>query len=1716
MRLNTEYPNGVRLFGHMITAMHALRTGDQMSLIKLTQTASHLILHAGRADLKMSNVLRDLSSVLPMPVRTRARLLPVQYRRAALPKASAASSIVLVIEDERPDPINMRAMVDRYYPSLTDVKLVFVGNMPEPRQLDFVTKFFKNNLEGQICSLLNDYTPNDSSNIRDIVGGSYVIAEQIGEFVRRQLTGIRRDHFTFFHEPILLALEDRYYRHLRLLKAFDLFLADCDADEVLGIGIAGGYLPALLSIAMRHFDSRAVRVSTFGASVQGLDHCLSGIVSAGKITPQLPQSSRLVEFTTPLPFVSERFGPVRPLPNDIGVVGTPTLAPEAFVARIKQMAEATANLKAAYEQMSDAEVDDAFTQCPVAVYGDQGVDVDEPWLCLIVNLEERVYGSLAWELLRHYLPRSKVLIIDHTPERSPILDRVKSELFATARCCRVYNFLSLAHKMEAPGGLADRVPLKGFSAIHRAIWPEIDILVDCEPFIEAMRPADGHANSKAIVHHLRVAYSSLMVFRRYAVRGVVVLPTRNTHMRVGAQAARLFGVPTIEAQTMLGGKMLRHRGPNSDQCAVLDTWSRDYYQHYFGYPAEHVRVLGSLRFDNFMANLEANRDERESLKETLFPGAPEGFPLVMFGTQPLDAERNLHCLKLVIEACKDIDECRVVVKLHPAESQSKAKAYSELAVSLMPADRVAVLTDVNLAALMAVSNLVVAQSSNILLEAAYLDRRACSLHFSANEPPISFGEMGVAEEIRHESRVAIKLKQLLTIPAGSHPVDQSRRAYVEMNPQLAHGGYLERLVQAIDEMQVVDLAIEQVMEADVARTEHFAAGVVAPVRARRQPVMRAFDAQTPVNSLADFVTAFQGGPGANFYRFRQFVNKLSSERRTMLASELAGALAQQSAASITHLVLSMHLALESVDVRQLAAFMAQVDDLVRAGMSTSKREAVHLGTFAFFRPVAITSAAAYFRDNEEGYVPAPSRPDIRRLLVLTEGDIDPEVALDYVGRSFPNAEAVTISFLSRPNNVVDRFQDELLPRTDRRYAFIDLLADYTGNYMPSINSCVGASYVQGDAVCDVALRDVSGPLQHVLGFLREPLTQGIEDHYYRYLRTLKAASVLFEANPADALLLVAATGTNVASVSAMAQRHFSRDDIFVSVPARRITQFEHVVEQIRQCTAEAAAAPEPIEPSPLADFRPPPPFCSFVHGPIRPALDADTLLPLSGQDAYRDRYADMQAHAEQLAAYVGGLGKADTDAWLVTVPVARYGSDDNGDDPWVLLAVNFNDRVHATLYEDLISHYARDTRLILFDFSELGGAAYAGVEERQFGNARYVEVYKYREILRGLSLPPELTFPATALEIGHLHPMIHRNAGIGINFADLDGVLNQADSRTGSGMMPSHLAVAFGVIALVNGRNVAKAVACPTRSSLMRMVAQTARLFKIPTLEAQTVLNGRMVRHRAPSTDYCSVLETWSRDYYADFFGYPRERLLLGGALRYDRIVEGVENDAARETIANLRETLFPGSGNAPLVVFGTQPMQMSDNLFFIERLLEACLQVPETRVVIKVHPAESESNRRAYERVGKKLFPEDRLLVTKDVDTYHLMMAANLTASQTSNILLEAGFLDCRAVSLHFGAYHPPVDFEEMNAAMIIKDPAVLPEIVRDLLTAPPGTHWFDARRRHFIDENPQLVDRQYRRRIVSFLDLLDGWKDGYEAMVADDQARLEAFDPATCGWRL
>lgn len=1709
---SAAYPENIRLVAYAVVMTQAFLSKDWRQLLIYLRQSHPIIQGGARQEPGAANVVRDLSSVLPRSLNVQTNTLSTNYRKAVPAKKSRAPRLAVIV-DGGELPVAGFQRILALYSCLESVHVAFLGPVSETQRAKLRNTDYGADISAEYSELPMAYAVTD---MPDAAGAAYVMADHLGNSVEKGLSSVPQDHFVFFHEPLLLSIEGRYYRYLSSVKATDRFLNQ-GFDEVLVIGGGGDYFPSIISVCKNYFDDQNLKVSTLGARVETLPACLAAIRRHGRLEKRgsVPETYRLGGFRPPHPYVSASYGPLRP---SVDQEGFPVLSPESLEKRLTRTDSAAASLRAFYaEEMSERSLDDILAGV-VRDYGQIDTAPDEPWICLVVNLGERVYGDLYLEILQHYLPRRKVLVIDHTARKNSLSEEEERALFGDARCCRVVDFLALAAPDRVP---AKRIALgrrRSLSHIYAGVWKDVDLLIGQKAFVETMESAERLVWRRVLGHHLRVGASTLDVLARLRVEALVVFPTRNTHMRMTAQAARLWGIPTLEAQTLLGGMVTRHRAPNTDICVLLESWSKGHFTDYLGYPAERSKLGGSLRFDKMLSGIKggAAESEIETLRATLFPAAPHRFPLVVFGTQPVEAELNRYCLKLLLEACQGIEGCRVVIKTHPAEPEAVADSYAEIVSKLMPQGHAVVTASADTVRLMVASDLVVSQSSNILLEAAVLDRRACALNFTELPAPVDFAGMGVAVEIRDPLALRSALVELVTAPSGTHALDQSRREYLTANPQLVEIGYMDRLSGLIDHLAEHVATLPDTMPESRLSFE--------PSRRRQPLVCRTSvpaagnggrdDVSVQVQDLDGLLRIYADHWGSSFESFSAVMWGLPRKTLTSIEEEVSTLLGTGLGDARALYVIQAYITLRQGDVRGLVDATLQLSRLSTMPGDGGAQALPHLQVFNACLPHSLTEVRAQL-DGAVALAAPLCESDVRHLLVLTEGDIDSDVARDMISRSFPACEHVTVSFLSRHNNIVERFQEELLGEVGPDYRFIDLLADYTGNYVPTINSIVGSSYIIGDLTVERLLEGLPEPLSHVFRALREPFSLSVEDHYYRYLRTLKSVSLLLDDVPVDGLLILAATPTNLTSVVAIAERKFSRDRIYAALPARNPGLLESVGQQLKVAVAADPAPTEVLAPSRLDAFRPPPPFCSYVAGPLRPPL-GDQGLPSSRVEDYAARYAEAVDSVDYVRTFFQAMTPDSIVRLLEKVRVKTFGRRDTPTAPWVMLAVNFDDRVHKALYEDLIAHYRDTHKIVLIDFSKVGGEAIRTVEESLLQEALHVDVYHYRQIASGMALPPEFKVPVVSGGLSAFYSQVQADAGIGINLVDLARILHQADERAFTKVLPVNLWLAVVVMALARLHGISKAVVCPTRSSLMRLIAQSLRIMRVPSLEAQTVLNGRMVRHRAPNTDYCSVLETWSSEYYAQFFGYPRERLLLGGALRYDRIVEGVESEAAQMAIANLREELFPGMGSAPLLVFGTQPMQLSDNLFCIEHLLEACKTVAGTRVVIKVHPAEGEANRRVYEAVGRDLYPAGDLLVTAEVDTYHLMKCANLTVSQTSNILLEAGFLDCRALSLHFGAYPPPVDFEEMNAAIMLRDVEKLPEVVQDLLTAAPGTHWFDAHRRRFIEDNPQLVERAYRQKIVGFLDRLDHWHDGYEAMIQEDRARLEAFDPAAYGWRL
>jgi UDP-N-acetylglucosamine 2-epimerase len=149
------------------------------------------------------------------------------------------------------------------------------------------------------------------------------------------------------------------------------------------------------------------------------------------------------------------------------------------------------------------------------------------------------------------------------------------------------------------------------------------------------------------------------------------------------------------------------------------------------------------------------------------------------------------------------------------------------------------------------------------------------------------------------------------------------------------------------------------------------------------------------------------------------------------------------------------------------------------------------------------------------------------------------------------------------------------------------------------------------------------------------------------------------------------------------------------------------------------------------------------------------------------------------------------------------------------------------------------------------------------------------------------------------------------------------------------------------------------------------------------------------------VYDTFTAEHLAGAGRFPPDSLVVTGSPKLDAFAEAgrLMDDAAREAL----RTAVGARPGQHLVVVATKYAQMADAF---GALIEAVRQMPDVRLVVKCHPAESPA---PYERAAGG--EANVTLAPSSADLTRLVAAASLLVTVNSTAAIEAMVLDVPAL---------------------------------------------------------------------------------------------------------
>lgn len=225
-----------------------------------------------------------------------------------------------------------------------------------------------------------------------------------------------------------------------------------------------------------------------------------------------------------------------------------------------------------------------------------------------------------------------------------------------------------------------------------------------------------------------------------------------------------------------------------------------------------------------------------------------------------------------------------------------------------------------------------------------------------------------------------------------------------------------------------------------------------------------------------------------------------------------------------------------------------------------------------------------------------------------------------------------------------------------------------------------------------------------------------------------------------------------------------------------------------------------------------------------------------------------------------------------------------------------------------------------------------------------------------------------------------------------------------------------------------------------------------------------------------AVLSSFAKKAYIQM-GVPPDKIFITGQPGFDLIQNKKFNINQLKAELKIPE-------NKHLSVLATQPLvgflwTEEENEKFIEIVCNAVRKIPETVLVIKIHPVESMEK---YKIILKNL-KEDSVIICKDIDLYELLNACDLLMTVHSTVALEAMIFDKPVITINLTGKPDLFPYAESGAAIgVYKEEDLVPAIKNTLFNEEIKTKIAQERKK-FVYEHAYLQDGKASKRVADLI---------------------------------
>ena len=285
----------------------------------------------------------------------------------------------------------------------------------------------------------------------------------------------------------------------------------------------------------------------------------------------------------------------------------------------------------------------------------------------------------------------------------------------------------------------------------------------------------------------------------------------------------------------------------------------------------------------------------------------------------------------------------------------------------------------------------------------------------------------------------------------------------------------------------------------------------------------------------------------------------------------------------------------------------------------------------------------------------------------------------------------------------------------------------------------------------------------------------------------------------------------------------------------------------------------------------------------------------------------------------------------------------------------------------------------------------------------------------------------------------------GLDSFERDGLLSRVQGviESNFGMLVAHgrLFHAFRKIARVQPKTT-QALLVPGRDPTVRIMARALQTAGLITTDVQVLYVTKMPRYKSPVADKIAVFDTYARTHYCERYGYKAEDIRLMGSINVDA-------DVAQARSCNpddVYPSFFQGP-KAPVFTYGMQPVPVEDFEQAIEWCAKTLHALPDIRLIIKLHPAQSDDVIAFCEDIIRRKAGADaehRWKVLLKTPFHEVLAVSDVLLTHYSNVAITAAAMGKAVGTLPVSGVRPSPSWADMKMATDITSSEALTEFVK------------------------------------------------------------------------